>query len=306
MRIDVAAQSDIGRRKRKNEDFYGIFREDTPGLRLFKEGALLCVADGLGGHTAGEIASKLAVATLKDMLKDPPPSPPSDPEEDQGLLPTLRSAIAKVNENIFRTNQDLIRNGRPMGTTLLGAIVAPKKVFVGNVGDSRCYHIRDGEILAKTEDHSWVDAQVKMGLMSKSEAESDLRRHVVTRSIGTHPDVELDTYIWHVVPGDMLLLCTDGLINMMKDAEIIEEFRKNASPADIAHRLVVRANDNGGKDNITVIVADISPSLFTVLRRRFLSFSRKRGAKILMFTVGLILLGLAFVLGYWVRGWGAK
>ncbi|MCC6698021.1 MAG: serine/threonine-protein phosphatase [Candidatus Hydrogenedentes bacterium] len=302
MRIDIAAQTDIGRRKRNNEDFFGVFREDTAGLQLFDEGALLCVADGLGGHIGGEIASKLAVSIAKDMLKKPPPPPPADPEADEGLLPIIREAIRRANDNVHQTNRDLVTGGRPMGTTLLTVIVTPKKVFIGNVGDSRCYHIRDGEILAKTEDHSWVDEQVKMGMMTKAEAESDNRRHMVTRSIGTHPEVDIDTYMWHVVPGDTLLLCTDGLVNMCKDAEIIEEFRKNLAPAEIASRLITMANDNGGKDNITVIVADISPSMRTVVRHNVRAFSRKRGAGILYFLLALLYGALCAAGGYWFAG----
>ncbi len=302
MRIDIAAQTDIGRRKQKNEDYFGVFKEDTPGLALFGEGALLCVADGLGGHMGGEIASKLAVSIAKDMLKKPPPASSPDPDHDEGLIPVIREAITLANDRVHQTNRDLVKNGRPMGTTLLSVVVTPKKVFIGNVGDSRCYHIRDGEILTKTEDHSWVDEQVKLGMMTKAEAESDTRRHMVTRSIGTHPQVDIDTYIWHVVPGDTLLLCTDGLVNMCKDAEIIQEFRRNAAPAEIAGRLITIANDNGGKDNITVLIADISPSLFTMVRRRVRSFSHKRGAGILYFILILVYGALCALGGYWFAG----
>lgn len=301
MRIDIAFQTDRGRRKAINEDYYGVFRDDMPGLQLFSEGALLCVADGLGGHVAGDVASKLAVAVIKDMLREPPP-PTDETEADQGYLPVLTKWIRAANENLYRTNQDLVKKGRPMGTTLLVSIVTPKKVYIGNVGDSRCYHIRDGDIIAKTEDHSWVDEQVKLGLMSKSEAESDARKSLVTRSIGTHPEVPVDGYIWHVVPGDMLLLCTDGLVNMVKESDIRAVFRRRSAPADIAQELVNLANDNGGKDNITVIVADISPSRLTVLYRRIRAFSRKRYAKALF---GLLLLAfgaMCFWAGYWLRG----
>lgn len=291
MRLDIAAQTDVGKRKRSNEDFYGVFRENMPDLRLFKQGALLCVADGLGGHVGGEIASKLAVSFMKDMLKEPPPEP-EDPEEDEGPLPIVRDWILKVNANIFQTNRDHVHMGRPMGTTLLAALITPKRVYIGNVGDSRCYHLRDGEIIGKTEDHSWVDEQVKLGMMTKSEAESDSRRNLVTRSVGTHPSVPVDSYIWHIVPGDMLLLCTDGLVNMVKDSEISAEFKKLGSPAEIAHRLVDLANDHGGKDNITVVISDISPSLRRVIRRRSRAFWRKYGVSVFWLLV-VLLFGMA-------------
>lgn len=299
MRIDVAAQTDIGRRKRKNEDFYGVFRDDSPGLQFFREGALLCVADGLGGHVAGEIASKLAVSVLKDILKEPAPAA-AEGLDSSGYLSLLKQYILRANENVHKTNQELVKSGRPMGTTLLAALVTPRKAYIANVGDSRCYLFRGEELVTRTEDHSWVDEQVKAGLMSKAEAESDSRKYILTRSVGTHPQVDIDEYAWDIQPGDMLLLCTDGLVNMVKDAEITEEFKRNASPAEIAHRLVNAANDNGGKDNITVIVADIMPSLGTVVARRFKAFSKKRGAKLLYTLLFLLFGGLCLLAGYWL------
>lgn len=306
MRLDIAAQTDTGRRKSKNEDNYGVFRSDTPGLRLFREGALLCVADGLGGHIGGEIASRLAVSMVKDVLFESPPPPVPDFDaidaRDAGPLPLLRSAMEKANESIFRSNKDNVVKGRPMGTTLLTALVNPGKVYIANVGDSRCYHIRDGEIIARTEDHSWVDEQVKQGLMSKAEAELDRRKNIVTRCVGTHADISVDTYRWHVVPGDILLLCSDGLVNMAKDQEILEVINAHGTAADTAQRLVKLANENGGKDNITVIVANISPGLPRLVYLRGRTFLRRHG-----FTLGWALFVLlygaaAFAAGWFLRG----
>lgn len=305
MRLDIAAQTDTGRRKQKNEDSYGVFREGTPKMRLFQEGALLCVADGLGGHVGGEIASRLAVSIIKDMLAEKPPKPPKEGEEiderDEGPLPVMRAAIQKANDSIFQTNRDLVSQGRPMGTTVLSALIEPKKVYVANVGDSRCYHIRDGEIIARTEDHSWVDEQVKQGLMSKAEAEMDRRKNIVTRCVGTHSDISVDTYRWFIVPGDFLLLCTDGLVNMVKDADIAAEFRRSWTAAETARRLVTLANENGGKDNITVVIAHISPSFFRMVYLRLRAFFRRHG-----FTIGsmlfLLLYGVAAgTAGYFLR-----
>ncbi len=287
MRLDIAAQTDTGRRKNKNEDFYGVYREGLPDLRLFKEGALLIVADGLGGHVGGEIASKLAVSLVRDVIKEELPSEGEDEEvdeRDQGPLPILRAAFSKANDSIYQTNKDLVRSGRPMGTTVLAAVVEPKKVYICNIGDSRCYHVREGEIIARTEDHSWVDEQVKMGLMSKAEAETDARKNIVTRCVGTHPDITVDTYRWHIVAGDMLLLCTDGLVNMVSDAEMKNEFRKGGTAAEIAQRLVRLANENGGKDNITVVLANISPRLLRLLQLKTRAFFRRHG-----FTIAWIL-----------------
>lgn len=303
MRMDIAALSDVGRRKKKNEDFYGVFREDTPGLQLFGEGALLCVADGLGGHIGGEIASKLAVSLAKDALKEPVPADLQDPEDrEKAILDALRKSIVKANESIHSTNMDLIKRGLPMGTTLLAALVEPKKVYIANVGDSRCYHIRNSEILTKTEDHSWVDEQVKQGLMSKAEAEIDSRKNLVTRCIGTHPEVEIDTYIWHTVPGDRLLLCTDGLVNMLKDPEIQAEFQRRGTCADIAQRLVAAANEKGGKDNITVITALISPNPLQQVTLSAASFFHRHGKKLLWALLALLFGAACFAAGYFVRG----
>jgi len=327
MRMDVAAQTDVGRRKKNNEDSYGVFREDTPGLKLFSDGALLCVADGLGGHVGGEIASKLAVSLLKDCLKEIRPAPAEDAssapaeeacsasveevsstsveeaaQDNEPILNVLRAAIAKANDNIFRTNKDFVKSGKPMGTTLLAALVEGRKAYIANVGDSRCYHIRDGEIIATTEDHSWVDEQVKLGLMSRAEAESDYRRNFLTRSIGTHPEVPVDTYVWHVVQGDRLLLCTDGLVNMVKDGDISAVFKRRAGSADYAHRLVSMALENGGRDNVTVVVAHISPTLWHSITLWLSLFRKRHGAKVLTGLIALLAFALGVAAGWWWRG----
>lgn len=308
MRLDIAAQTDIGRRKRKNEDSYGVFREGTPGLQLVEEGALLCVADGLGGHGGGEIASKLAVTTLRDALKDAPPLSEivaqAAGNENASILAVLGNAIARANENVHRTNQDYITGGRPMGTTLLAVLIHRDRAYIANVGDSRCYHVREGEILAKTEDHSWVDEQVKLGLMTTTEAESDARKNIVTRCIGTHAEVHVDTYVWDIAPGDKLMLCTDGLVNMAKDAEIVVEFRKGGTPAEIVQRLVNVANDNGGRDNITVIAAHISPNLFQFLALRLAAFWRRRFRAFILILAALLYGAACFAAGYYLRGLG--
>jgi protein phosphatase len=191
-----------------------------------------------------------------------------------------------------------------MGTTLASCLISPKKVHICNVGDSRVYHIRDGEIVTRTEDHSWVDEQVKAGLMSKSEAEADVRKNVVTRSVGTRPEVIVDSYMWHIVPGDWILVCSDGLVNMVKDPEICAEFVKSGSAAEIAARLVNLANENGGKDNITVIAANIGPSPFRLIYFKLRAIKRRHGYKLLWFLVSLLLGLVGFLAGYIYRGKG--
>ena len=307
MRMDIAAQTDVGLRKKNNEDYYGVFREDTPGLQLFDEGALLCVADGLGGHIGGEIASKLAVSILKDTLGETVPrsgEEDANQEEDRGkeILEVLSAGITRANDNIHQTNRDLVKGGRPMGTTLLAVVVTPGNAYIANVGDSRCYQIRDGEIIEKTEDHSWVEEQVKLGLMSRTQAESDYRRNLVTRCIGTHPEVEPDTYAWPLAPGDKLLLCTDGLVNMAKDGEIRDEFQAGRTAAETSQRLIKLANDKGGRDNTTVIVAHVSPGPIQLEALHAGAFLRRHGKTMLWALAALAFGALCFGGGYYVRG----
>lgn len=297
MRLDIAAQTDTGRRKKNNEDYYGVFDETMAERQLFKEGALLCVADGLGGHAGGEIASKLAVSYVKQALKEPPQMGGGEDGEENGPIPILRESFRKANESIYQTNVDLVRDKRPMGTTLLAALITPGKAYVLNVGDSRAYLVRKGQAVAQTEDHSWVDEQVKQGLMSKEEAETDERRNLVTRSIGTQSEVEADSYVWDIQPGDMLLLCTDGLINMVDETDIISEINQPCTPAEMVSRLVETANANGGRDNITVALAYISPSLGRLYYLRWLRFWRQNKAHICWLLACLLFGAATFIAG---------
>ena len=303
MHLAIAHASDIGRRKPRNEDHYGVFGEDTPGLQLFDEGALLCVADGLGGHIAGDIASKLAVSHFKDMVMEPCPEESQDAEEpDANLCALMREWLSKANASIFQQNRDLVTNGKPMGTTLCAALVSPEKVHVINVGDSRCYHIRDGAIIAGTKDHSWVDEQVELGQMSPEEAAADRRRHLVTRCIGTHPDVACDMYLWDVVPGDMLLLCTDGLTNMVPEADICAEIQHGGTVKDTVRRLVDHANERGGRDNITVILAQLSPTTAELIRQHAKTSLRRHGPAVRRAVLILLFGAACFAAGFAARG----
>ncbi|MCX8064125.1 MAG: Stp1/IreP family PP2C-type Ser/Thr phosphatase [Candidatus Hydrogenedentes bacterium] len=308
MRLDVAGISDKGKKKDKNEDYFGIYTPKDTNIKLFEEGALLAVADGLGGHIAGNVASKLAVSIIKDILQEEPPSKSQESSEKQSppleefYSNILKEYFQKANESIYRTNKDLVKGARPMGTTALAMILIPGKAFVANVGDSRAYHIRNGEILERTEDHSWVDEQIKLGIMSREEAESHSRKHVITRSIGTHSEIEVDTYKWFPVSGDILLLCTDGLVNMVPDDKILEIINEGGTAEYIAQRLIDQANENGGKDNITVIVAIIDPN---PLKQKWfrLNLWWKRWGKIILKFVALIGYGfLAGAIGFLLRG----
>ncbi|HOH31366.1 MAG TPA: Stp1/IreP family PP2C-type Ser/Thr phosphatase [Candidatus Hydrogenedentes bacterium] len=308
MYIDVTALSHIGRKKDKNEDSFGVFDDREPGLRLFRQGMLMAVADGLGGHVGGDIASKLAVSMLKDILKDdPPPEEDIDSErEDTFYRDTIKRAMERANDSIFQTNRDLIKNKRPMGTTLCTVLIRPHYAYVGNVGDSRGYLFRNGQFTAQTEDHSWVDEQVKQGLMSREEANKDSRKNLVTRCIGTHESIEVDLYRWRIEPDDQLLVCTDGLINMVDNTEIASVLNQNATTREKVHQLIDLANKNGGKDNITAILAWLNPNPKTLKTLRMREWMRKQEEKIkkifLVSGFGL----LCFFMGYLVRYFSAR
>lgn len=301
MELDVSGHSDIGKKKDRNEDSFGVFRADPPRTRLIAEGALAVVADGLGGHGNGDIASKLAVSIMRDVLRESPPEESAFQVEtlpDRGYLPMLRVAAERANDNIYRTNVEHAAGRRPMGTTLLAALLARNAAWVINVGDSRAYHIREGVILVKTDDHSWVDEQVRQGLMTAEEAETDKRKNLVTRSIGTHPTVEVDCYHWPVASGDILILCSDGLVNMVNEREILRIACQPLPAKEIAAQLVDAANAAGGRDNITVIVAQVNPSPWLRLR----SHAQAWLTRTLPFYSVLITAAVSFLAGS-LAGW---
>jgi len=318
MEFEISGLTDIGRRKQKNEDNFGVFPAGEDSPEWSSDGVLLVVADGLGGHFGGEMASKLAGSLVGDLLKGCGSGDPAVParegesaavaEEVRGWEDTkdwhvlLREAFRRANESIFKTNQDFVDTGRPMGTTLLAAFVKHGTAWVCNVGDSRAYHVRNGEILAKTEDHSWVDEQVKQGLMTPEDAAKDKRKNLVTRSIGTDPEVEADVYTWKVRSGDLLMLCTDGLINMVPDDEIAAVLARPESAETLARELVDLANRNGGRDNITAVVAFIRPSAAGRALRRL----REAMAEVSLLNVAaLFVYGLfAAAAGYFLRALG--
>ncbi len=303
MLIDVAGVSHIGKKKAKNEDCYGIFDEKEPGLRLFKQGMLVAVADGLGGHIGGDIASKLAISMVRDMVReDPPKDSDRDSErEDAYYLDLIEKLMARANESIYKTNSDLVKKKRAMGTTLCVGLIRPGHVYLGNVGDSRAYLFRGDRFIAVTEDHSWVDEQVKQGLMTKAEAEKDKRRNILTRSIGTNSEIEVDKYQWRVDANDQLLLCTDGLINMVPDGTIAKVLEKSVTAQEKACELVDLANEAGGRDNITVVVATVNPDRKKLKRLKRRAWYRENEealkTKMQLALFGLICLLVGFILG---------
>ncbi|MBA3788205.1 MAG: Stp1/IreP family PP2C-type Ser/Thr phosphatase [Actinobacteria bacterium] len=231
--------TDTGRRRRHNEDSYVC------------EPPLFAIADGMGGAQAGEVASRLAAAVLNETVLEG-----ANGELDENRLADL---IQEANRRVFqRSNEDAAASG--MGTTMTVALVdgAAGTVAIGHVGDSRAYRVRDGELEQLTEDHSLVNELLKSGRLSPEEALSHPQRSVITRAIGTEPDVDVDTFTVDARTGDLFLLCSDGLTDMITDDEILALVEKGGDLDRAARQLVQAANRSGGGDNITVVVFEIA------------------------------------------------
>ena len=291
MKLEGGAKTDVGRRKQTNEDNYATYLPGDSGLPNLKDGGLLVVADGLGGHFAGEVASKLAVTIMREFLTIECSDPSSIPK-------LLVETALKANAQIHGANRGLKGFFRPMGTTLTAAFVESDKAYFCQVGDSRAYLLRGREIEQVTEDHSWVDEQVRMGLMTEEEAMRDPRRNVLTRTLGTRPETQVDTYQKELSPGDILVLCSDGLSNMVRDEEILETCSEAETPQDAAEKLVNLANERGAPDNVTALVAVAEPS-----RSQFASKKLRRSAKQALRTGLITLLISAAVIGVFLVGY---
>src|SRR5947208_146245 len=231
----VAAVTDPGRTRRHNEDSYVI------------EPPLFAIADGMGGAVAGEVASRLATAALKE----------SDPAAAAGEQ-RIADLIQEANRRVYdRSSTDPNTSG--MGTTITVALVGAEYVAFGHVGDSRAYLIRDASMEQLTEDHSLVNELLKTGKLSREEAETHPQRSVITRALGTDPDVDVDTFSVPAENGDLFLLCSDGLTDMVSEDSILGVVERNRDDIDGAlHALVKEANRGGGVDNITVVAFEIT------------------------------------------------
>ena len=232
MNIGVATHP--GRKRRHNEDTYVV------------EPPLFAVADGMGGANAGEVASGLAAGALKEG--------PADGSRGEDRVTAL---IQEANRRVFRrANED--REAAGMGTTMTVALVEDDRVVFGHVGDSRAYRIRSGSIEQLTDDHSLVAELVRSGRLTPEEAEAHPQRSVITRAVGTEPDVDVDTFAIEPAEGDLFLICSDGLTDMVDDRAIIEAVEEHRDDLDEAAKaLVGAANRVGGEDNITVVFFEV-------------------------------------------------
>lgn len=246
----VRGATDVGRKRENNEDSFLV----DESLALF------AVADGMGGHAGGGIASRLAVETLQASLrsqreKASGPFEAPAPLEESLLPEMLRASVESACLAIFRRAQSVpALNG--MGTTLTTLLLSGHSAFVAHVGDSRVYLVRKGRILQISDDHSLVNEQLKAGVITADEAKSSRFRNVITRSVGFEEEVLVDLLGLELEHDDLFLICCDGLTNMVQDDEIAKMSQTEAVE-DLPLRLIGLANDRGGDDNITVVAVKI-------------------------------------------------
>jgi protein phosphatase len=249
LQIGARGLTDVGRRRDHNEDAFLV--DEALGLFI--------VADGMGGHAGGGTASRLAVETIRSAIahaKEHEPERVAEGGADDPRVPDLlEQAVEEACAVIYRTAQ-----AEPelagMGTTVTAALFDRRTAFVAHVGDSRCYLLREGRIYQVSEDHSLVNEQLKAGAISADEAKHSRFRNIITRSVGFEQQVQVDLMGLELEAGDAVVICCDGLSNLVDDPEILHIVEE--SPLDLAPaRLVALANDRGGDDNITVIVIKI-------------------------------------------------
>ena len=247
--LEAFGRSDVGRRRKLNEDNFLVAPEPS----------LYAVCDGMGGHNAGEVASQMAIETIASFIER------SHKEKEitwpYGLDVNLsydgnrvKTAIKLANKKVFRA-ADNREEYTGMGTTVVAAIVSGDVMTVGSAGDSRCYLMRHGQLTQVTKDDSWVSAALGEGILNSDEIERHPLRNVITKAVGAKESIELDVVEQKLRPGDVALICSDGLHAMVGDNEI-QKLLHPMTPTleEAATRLIEAANDAGGKDNVTVVL----------------------------------------------------
>lgn len=245
--LKIAGLTDTGIRREYNQDHIGFDQE--LGIAV--------LADGMGGHKAGEVAAQLAVKFVLEKLRKLALQETSVSITGSQLLEFVSNTISLSNAEIFgaQVEEEAYRG---MGTTIVATMVIGTKLYVGHVGDSRLYLYRSRTVRRLTKDHSLVQDLIDRGFYTEREARGANVGHVVTRALGTRPDVDVDTAEESLQPYDLLLLCSDGLTDMISDWQIAETIDENIADLDLAaKKLIALANQNGGKDNISVILMQI-------------------------------------------------
>ncbi len=245
IRLEAYGHSDVGLKRAGNEDSYYCSAEE--GLAI--------VADGMGGHASGEVASALAVKIIRDRVLAAFGAGACSSGEE--LCGVLDSAIREANDSIFEKGGAAVKTSR-MGTTIAAFVFCGDSAAIAHVGDSRVYLLRDGVLHPLTQDHSLVNEQLRANLISAEEARTSIYRHIVTRALGMKKEVEPETQTVVLRPGDLVLLCSDGLFDMVEDEAIKNVLVEHGGDLKkAAHRLIDLANMNGGEDNITVVLISV-------------------------------------------------
>jgi protein phosphatase len=251
MRVDSKSLTHVGMKRPLNEDSFCSNVEE----------GLYVVADGMGGHAHGEVASRLAVETIEEFIKLT--SGDADVTWPYGIDDNLSLNGNRLKTAIRFANQKLIEHARSsagcegMATTVVAVLVDGNLAEVAHVGDSRIYLVRDEQITRVTSDHSWVNEQVQSGIINSEQARNHPLRNVVTRALGGRPDIEVDMQVLEMKSGDRLLLCTDGLTTMLDDEEILRIVLGGDGGVDQTDQLIEAANASGGEDNTTAILLKV-------------------------------------------------
>jgi len=265
MIIDAFGLSDVGRVREANEDNFILLNLGRPAGKATP--FLLAVADGIGGHAGGAVASGLAIDIVKeDMAAWAAALPRPD------VRAALGAVIQRANRAIFdKAASESALLG--MGTTLVAAVIEDSRATIANVGDSRAYHLRDGKLRQITLDHSWIAEQRRRNLLSEAEIQNSPFKSMITRSLGFQEAVEADFFDLDLAEEDYLLCCTDGLYGPLSEKKIVKAFKHHRQAKDICPILIRTAKETRGDDNLTAVVAglrdgqpDVKPSLSDTVR----------------------------------------
>jgi len=241
----VAGRSIIGKVRENNEDKMEFFIPEKEEL-LGQKGAVFIVSDGMGGHNAGQIAAELAVQTvLRSYLNS----------NSRNILQAIKEAVAEANNFVYAVSKG-ISEREGMGCTLTLAVIKDDSLYLAHIGDSRLYLIRDGSAKQLTEDHTWVAEQVKKGIISEEEAKLSPFRNLLTRSLGTRENVDIDLAQYTLENGDIILLCSDGFYEYIEPGEMAEKLSEDISLG--IFELTELAEERGGKDNITALAVRVT------------------------------------------------
>lgn len=235
------SMTDVGRRREMNQDY--MFTSETAVGKLPN---LFIVADGMGGHKAGEYASKFTVDTMVDIIRN---------AEKEEPVAAIKQAVTEANRLLIKEAEaDESKAG--MGTTVVAATLMDKTLYAANVGDSRLYVLNQDTITQITRDHSLIEEMIRLGEMDKADAKDHPDKNIITRAVGVSPELAIDFFEIEINNGDIILLCTDGLTNMIEDEDIRRIVLSQRDIVERTEKLIETANENGGRDNITVVLLE--------------------------------------------------